>query len=159
MTSRRRVVATAAHTAWATPVILAASAAPARASSVNGGVDVIGFDVTRSAAVGTAAFTLKNNTGGNVPPIIFVILSVTGTPGPSGPVVSGVAWLPGGVTTTPTGFTIELQYNSALAAGATSSEVTVTFTAGDPGAGSASATLTSPAIAVTGSESGTGTYT
>ena len=146
--TRRRVVRTAAHAAWATPVVVAASAAPAWAGSANGGVDVVGLMAARVDSTGTITLALQNNTGASVASTL-VTVNVGGVPMPSSPVMSSgsaaAGWAFNQVSTTVQGFFVICSRAENLPAGDTTPALTFTFNAGAAGAGVVAANVTSPA--------------
>ncbi|WP_372733639.1 hypothetical protein [Nocardioides sp.] len=158
--TRRRVVKTAGHAAWAAPVIVVATSAPALAVSTNGGIDVVNLTAVRTTNTVNVSGYIKNHTGAAANGSKSVSFVVTGVPTPTSPVNdSGGAWSMGAVTTTPTGFNVSFSRTANLAAGATSaSPFLFHFTSGNAGTGSGNVTgvVTVPANA--GNDPGSANY-
>jgi hypothetical protein len=146
--TRRQIVRTAATTAWAAPVIVAGSAAPAYAGSPNGGVDVVDLLAARDGSVGTVSLALENNTGAPVGDTL-VTVNVAGVPIPSSPVLSAGSaadgWSFSQVSNTVQGFFVSCARTENLPAGDTTPDLIFTFAAGALGAGTVAANVTNPA--------------
>ena len=145
--SRRTIVRTAGHAAWATPLVVAATAAPAMAASGTN-LDVVTMTAGRSLGFGVAQLSVKNNAlVSNAGPRT---VRITGTPNAGGnstsnglsPLNPNTNWTAAAANDTGAAFTIDVQHSGALAAGATTPSVRIYWSG--TGAGNVSAIVITP---------------
>ncbi|WP_372733640.1 hypothetical protein [Nocardioides sp.] len=155
--TRRRVVTTAGHAAWATPLIVAASAAPATASSGTGAPAVVASDVggvrrPEFGGIVDCSISFTNNGAAATALSVDVDFAVI-VPGTS--VAHGVSdvsspWMSGPPTVTPGGFRVTFTRAGGLGAGA---DDTLTFTI-NSAQGTGNILVSPPVTSPTGANTG-----